>query len=159
MKPNLVIGLGNPLVGDEGIGWHVADRLSRDPRLPQDTEVLLGGTDLLRCGDQMEQRKRVILIDAILDPANAGTVSLLEGRMLELDTRREHAHHLSVVQALQLLQVASPSLKTVRFTLAAIAIGSARISRELSPSLAARIPHILDRVLQETTAGQPDSLH
>ena len=63
MKPNLVLGLGNPLMGDDGIGCVLAERLASDPRLPADTEVLVAGSDLLRFAGRMEYRQRVILIE------------------------------------------------------------------------------------------------
>ena len=56
MKPHLVIGLGNPLVGDEGVGCLLAERLASDPRLPEDIEVIDGGADLLGCADRMSGR-------------------------------------------------------------------------------------------------------
>ena len=149
MKPNLVIGLGNPLLGDEGIGCCVADRLAADPRLPDDTDVLCGGTDLLRYADQMKGRRRVILVDAMLDASEPGSVSVLEDPFPELEDSRQHAHHLSLVQAVQLLRIASPSLQAVRFTLVAVAIESANINSELSPPLAAKMPEVLQRVRRE----------
>ena len=149
MKPNLVIGLGNPLMGDEGIGWHIVDRLAGDPRLPEDTEVLWGGTDLLACADQMEGRRRIILVDALLDTTPVGSITVFGDGLLGLDDRQEHVHHLSLTQAIHLLQIASPSLRTVRFSLIAIGINSVRINPELSPVLAARMPQIFGRILKE----------
>jgi len=145
MKPTLVIGLGNPLMGDDGVGWHVAERLAGDPRLPESVEVMCGGTDLLRCGGQMEGRSRVILIDAIQDDRPAGSVLVLGESFSELDSRQEHAHHLSAVQAIQLLKmtVAAP------IALLGISIRSAVARTELSPAVDGRMPSIVDRVLQE----------
>ena len=149
MKPWLVIGLGNPLMGDEGVGCHVADRLAVDPRLPEHVEVISGGTDLLRYADRMEGRDRVVLIDAIQDGAEPGTVAVFED-LDELDDRQGHAHHLSVVQAVKLLKLLTP----VRFTLFAISIGSAKASSELSSPMAARMHSILAAVAR---AFQPGS--
>lgn len=151
MKPNLLIGLGNPLMGDEGIGWHVANRLARDPRVPADTEVLCGGTDLVRHASEMEGRNRVILVDAMQDASQPGSISVFEDDFFELEGRQENAHQLSVAEAVRLLRIASPSLKPVHFTLLAVAIASASINQELSPALSAQMPRILERVLQETT--------
>ena len=154
VKPHLVIGLGNPLMGDEGIGWHVLERLAGDPRLPQDTELLWGSTDLLACAGQMEGRRRIILVDAMLDPSRAGSVAVYSDRdgFPALDDRQEHAHQLSVVQALRLLQACSPGLSAVPVTLIAIAIDSARVTMELSPALSARMPELLDCILRELAA-------
>ncbi|MDP2996782.1 MAG: hydrogenase maturation protease [Bryobacterales bacterium] len=154
MKPNLVIGLGNPLMGDEGIGWHILDRLAADPRLPQDTELLWGSTDLLACAGQMEGRRRIVLIDAMLDPSHAGSVAVYSDRdgFPHLDEGQEHAHQLSAVQALRLLQSCSPGLRTVPVTLIAIAIDGASVTMELSPALSAGMPELLDRILRELAA-------
>src|ERR1035441_1834937 len=61
MKPLLIIGLGNPLMGDDGVGALLAESLAGRA----DADVLIGGTDLLRCAGEIEGRQRVILIDAV----------------------------------------------------------------------------------------------
>ena len=142
MKPRLAIGLGNPLMGDEGIGWHVARRLAADPRLPADAEAIPGGTDLLGCAGRIEGRSRVVVIDAILDDAEPGSVSVVNG---DLDERQEHAHHLSAPQAIKLLEMLTPA----RFTVLGVSVRAARLGEELSPALAARLPAIVDRALEE----------
>jgi hydrogenase maturation protease len=142
MKPRLAIGLGNPLMGDDGIGWHVAGRLAADPRLPADVEAIPGGTDLLGCAARIEGRQRVVVIDAIADDAEPGSVSVVNG---DLDERQEHAHHLSVAQAVKLLGM----ITSARFTVLGVSVGTASLGEELSPALAARLPAIVDRVLEE----------
>jgi hydrogenase maturation protease len=162
MKPLLVIGLGNPLMGAEGIGWHVAQRLSGDPRLPAGAEVICGGTDLLRYADRIEESRRVIVVDALRDDAEPGSVWSFEApgdpsgagaiacqqvssQLPPLDNRQDNAHCLSAVQAIQLLRMTVPAL----ITLLGISIPRANVQTGLSPELAARMPAILDRVLQE----------
>jgi len=147
MKPLLVIGLGNPLMGDDGIGWHVAKRLAGDPRLPDSVEVTSGGTDLLRLTGQIEGRSRVVVIDASIDAIrDAGDVGRISAFDEDLpDGRQQHAHHLSAVQAIGLLRM----ITHVHFTLLGISVSSAAMDSQLSPALAARMPAILDRVLQE----------
>ena len=153
MKPLLVIGLGNPLMGDEGIGWHVAERLSVDPRLPAGAEVVCGGTDLLRYAARMEQSRRVIVIDALRDDAAPGSVWAFEepggagdsACRPGLDNCQENAHCLSAVQAIQLLRMTVPA----PITLLGISVPCAKAQTGLSPELAARMPAILERVLRE----------
>ena len=59
----LIIGLGNPLRGDDGVGVRVAQILG-NRTLPDDVEVLDGGTQGLGIVNLMEGRQRVILVDA-----------------------------------------------------------------------------------------------
>lgn len=144
MKPVLAIGLGNPLMGDEGIGWHVAERLAGDPRLPEYVEVLCGGTDLLRCAGEIEGRSRAVLLDAIEDGSAPGRVTVFDQDFRGLEDYQENVHHLSVVEAVKLLRLVSP----VRIALLGISISSASLGPALSPSMAARMPAILRQVLE-----------
>lgn len=62
----LIIGLGNPILGDDGVGWRIAERLQSHPDLPPDVEIdflALGGISLM---ERMVDYDRVILIDAIV---------------------------------------------------------------------------------------------
>ena len=149
MKPHLVIGLGNPLMGDEGVAFHLVEALRQDPRLPEDVELLWGGADLVGCADKMTGRTRVTLLDALLDPSDPGALCIFDGDFSGLDTGQPSAHQLSAVGAIELLRIADPSLRDVRFKLLAIAVSSVEMRPELSPALAAKLPRLLDQVLTE----------
>ena len=149
MKPLLVIGLGNPLMGDDGIGPRIVEELRGNPRLPECAEVMDGGTDLLQCASQIEGRSRVVLIDAIHDGSEPGTVSVFDESFAGLDESQHHAHGLSAVEAVGLLKLIAP----VPFRLIGISIASAGVDRELSPTLRAAMPTILERVVRELAVG------
>ncbi|MGD0498460.1 MAG: hydrogenase maturation protease [Bryobacteraceae bacterium] len=141
MKPLLAIGLGNTLMGDDGVGCAVADRLAADPRLPDDVEVICGGTDLLRYAEAIEGRRRVVVVDAVQDGAEPGTVSVIG----DADDRQEHAHYLSVGQAIKLLQMTTPA----RFTLLGVSVESVTVGEGLSPAVANCVDGIVERALEE----------
>jgi len=145
MKSKLVIGLGNPLSGDDGIGLCVADRLANDSRLAGVAEILKGGTDLLRLTDRLTGRKEVILADAILDDSDPGTVSILDERTL-IGPHRGSAHHLSAGDAVRLLKTVNPSLAATRFTFVLISVDAVHSAPALSPVLTRKLPHIVDQV-------------
>jgi hydrogenase maturation protease len=148
-KTVLVIGLGNPLMGDEGIGWHVAERLRQDPRLPAHAKVAWAGTDLLRFAPRMEESRHVILVDALLDENRPGRLEVVRGGLGEFDLRQGHVHGLSALQTIELLRLVTPALSSVRFTLALIGISSAALGPGLSSPLAAAVPGIIDGILDE----------
>lgn len=151
MKRNLAIGLGNSMAGDDGIGLRVARVLAANP--PGETEVIAGGTDLLRLVDAMTGRERVVLVDAMLGGEPVGGVLVFEGDFDGLGDGAGHAHHLSAVQAVKLLRSTEPALSTVRFTLVTIAVSGAAAVEQLSPQLAACLPGIVRRVRGEIEAG------
>jgi hydrogenase maturation protease len=74
----LVIGLGNPILGDDGVGWRVAEEVARLTASRPEVQVecfALGGLSLM---EQMTGYKRVILIDSIYTGIKpVGTVSLV----------------------------------------------------------------------------------
>lgn len=148
MKPVLILGMGNPLMGDDGIGWRVAETLASDPRFPDDAEVICGGTDLLRWADDMEGRQRIILIDAVLGDGPPGTVEVFHDRFETLESRQWNVHHLSTPQALGLLRGTSAGLLDIRFSLLAVMVRSVQARPGLSPELNARLPEIVDLVLE-----------
>ena len=150
--PVLVIGLGNPLMGDEGIGWHIAQRLSAHPNLPTHVEAICGGTDLLRCADQIMGRRHVILVDALLGDGQPGEVVIASDCLGDFESHQGHAHCLSAVEAIRLLRAVTPGLDAVRFTLIGIGIGSAALRSELAPSLTAKISSIVDWLCEELAA-------
>jgi len=76
-RPVLVLGIGNILLGDEGVGVHVINAL-RKHDLPDFIELLDGGTagaDLL---DAVSDREEVIFIDAMDLDAEPGTVARMK---------------------------------------------------------------------------------
>lgn len=145
----LVIGLGNPLMGDEGIGWHVVERLRSGNRLPAGADALWGGTDLLRFAARMKAARRVIVVDALLGGGPPGQVEFLDGGLDEFDLRQGHVHALSAIQAIAILRRVAPEFALVRFTLALIAIPQAAAGLELSAALAAAAPAIVNRIIAE----------
>jgi hydrogenase maturation protease len=74
MNKTLVLGLGNVLMGDEGIGVYVVRALEQHT-LPSDIECLDGGTGGFTLLEPLEAADRIILIDAAADDNPIGTVT------------------------------------------------------------------------------------
>jgi hydrogenase maturation protease len=73
-KTTLVLGIGNVLMGDEGIGVAVVRQLETHT-LPAGVECLDGGTGGMVLLGPLENASRVILIDAAADGNPIGTVT------------------------------------------------------------------------------------
>ena len=75
----LILGVGNLLMSDEGVGVHVIQKLVADYQLPEQVQVLDGGTlgmDLLY---YLEGVENLLLIDAVEAHKEPGTLIRLEG--------------------------------------------------------------------------------
>jgi len=70
----LVLGLGNVLMGDEGVGVHVVRALEK-LSLPANVECLDGGTGGFILLEPMQEAGRVVMIDAAADGNPIGTVT------------------------------------------------------------------------------------
>ena len=68
------MGIGNVLMGDEGVGVHVVRHLET-LGVPEGVELLDGGTGSFLLLEPMIRARRIILIDATLDDQPPGTVS------------------------------------------------------------------------------------
>ena len=70
----VVLGLGNPLMGDDGLGLAVLGRLRDEWDLPGTVELVDGGTWGMNLLPLIEDAPELVLIDAIRAGAPAGTV-------------------------------------------------------------------------------------
>ncbi len=77
--PLLILGLGNILCGDDGLGAVAIARLSANYEIPDGVSVLDGGTLGLSLLPYVEDAERAILVDAINAEAPPGSFVRLEG--------------------------------------------------------------------------------
>lgn len=77
--PILLLGVGNLLVGDEGVGVHAVRALETES-WPAHVTLLDGGTGGFQLLEYFQSFRRIILIDATRDGAPAGTVRIFRAR-------------------------------------------------------------------------------
>jgi hydrogenase maturation protease len=144
----LVLGIGNVLMGDEGVGVHVIRQLN-GMTLPDGVECLDGGTGSFTLLGPMQQAKRVVLIDATIDGNLAGTVTRLTPKFSCDYPKTLTAHDIGLKD---LLDAAYLTRGVLDVTLFAISIDPLQeLGMELSPTIAQRILGIADAVLQEVS--------
>jgi hydrogenase maturation protease len=101
----LVLGIGNYLMGDEGIGVHAAERLQKE-NLPSYVDVVDGGTGGFHLLEYFETYETIILIDATLDNNPIGTIRLIKPRFAQDFPKAMSTHDIGLkdmVSALQLM--------------------------------------------------------
>lgn len=143
----VVIGLGNPLMGDDGLGLAALQRL-RDYILPAEVELVDGGTWGMNLLPVIEDADELILIDAIDVGAPAGTFVRLEHERLPryLATKiSPHQVDLRDVLALAELRGTLPA-DTVALGLQP---ASVELRHSLSEVLRCRVDELAAQVAQE----------
>jgi len=142
----LVLGIGNVLMGDEGVGVHVLRHLE-NVGVPEKVELLDGGTGAFLLLEPMQRARRIILIDATLDDNPPGTVRRLTPRFSTEYPRTLTAHDIGLKDLLDTFYLLEHPVDVVLF---AISIPSLQeIGMELSPKIEACVPAIAELVLRE----------
>lgn len=77
-SPTVVIGLGNPLMGDDGLGLAVLARLRDEWDLPPEVELVDGGTWGMNLLPTIEDAGRLLLLDAVNTNSAPGTGVVIE---------------------------------------------------------------------------------
>ena len=145
--PTLVLGLGNILLRDEGVGVRVVQAMEQMP-LPPGVEVLDGGTAGVDLLDVLADRWKVIVIDAIDGDIAPGTVLRLTPD--ELVPRHEPGvslHDLGLVETLALAGHLNASPQEV--VIIGVSPHDVECGLELSPEAKRLVPGIIDLVMTE----------
>ena len=149
-----IIGLGNPLRGDDGVGVCIAEILAARP-LPRDVQVIDGGTRGLGIVNLMEGWQRVILVDAANVAETPGQflrftldeVDLLGGSSPLGGGQHLNVHYAGLREALLLAQALGslpPEVVVFGVQPASTDWGSA-----LSPEVQEALPDLIDAILGE----------
>jgi hydrogenase maturation protease len=151
-KKTLVLGLGNVIMGDEGVGVHVVRALEKHT-LPAGVECLDGGTGGFILLEPLETAGRIILIDAAADGNPPGTVTRTTPRFSRDYPPTLTAHDIGVKDLLDAFYMQGGSRNVVLY---AIAIDPRQpISMELSPVTARAASEAEQRILAELLAAAP----
>ncbi|HEU5069573.1 MAG TPA: hydrogenase maturation protease [Verrucomicrobiae bacterium] len=145
----LVLGVGNVLLGDEGVGVHAIQRL-KACGLAAHADLLDGGTGgfhLLGCWRDYE---RLILIDAAADGHPPGTVSVLHPQYARDFPPSLSAHDIGLKDLIESAALLGP---LPPLDLVTISVGELQpMSVALSPVVAAALPAVVRQVKALLTA-------
>ena len=148
----LVLGMGNPILSDDGVGLLVAERLRHTP-LPAGVEVLQSEVAGLRLLELVRGFTRVIIIDALKSGREPGEVVRYEARDFKGGQRYGSAHSLGLDTVLELgraLRYPMPE-EVVVFAIEAADVET--FGEQLSPPVAAAAERVTRLVLQEVGAS------
>jgi len=148
-RPVLVIGIGNILLRDEGVGAHIIEQMQKI-HLPDDVELVDGGTagaDLL---DVLAERRKVIVIDAVQADCEPGTVlRFTADDLVHPEGVGVSLHELGLGEALTMTRQLGCAPEDV--VVFGIQPKDIRCGLELSEEIAASVPKVIELVLAEIT--------
>ncbi len=155
----LVVGLGNPILGDDGIGWHIAQKLQQIKSIPSDVTIeclAIGGISLM---EALIDYDRAILIDAIVThqtPIGSVNQYRLEELPNPTSGHLSSAHDTSLINALQVGKAMGAHLPQ---EITVVTVESEKVydfSEELTADVAAAIPEATRRILDLLIESYPE---
>lgn len=146
----VVLGVGNTIRADEGIGVRVVEALERDYRLPEGVVAIDGGTSSMEMLEDLSDLDFLLVIDAVNDGQPPGSLVRLVGDDVPVFFRRNLSPHgiglSDVLASLEFL--GKTPQETIVLGLQPVTM---ELSLELSPQAAACVPPLVAQVVQELT--------
>jgi hydrogenase maturation protease len=145
----LVLGIGNILLSDEGVGVHVINRFQQTYDIPAEVEVIDGGTMGLDLMPYFEGRTHVIVVDAICaDGEKPGTIRRFAGsEVMTMLGERISPHQIGLSDLLACTAVDTQLPENI--VLLGIVPESLDTSLEMTPVITARVEELVGLVQGE----------
>ena len=146
----VVLGAGNELMKDDGVGVHLVRALAQE-NLPPAVEIIEGGT-LLDCLTDGAPISKLVVVDAVSGGGEPGAIYRLTLEQVEAQTEDvSSVHQLGLIDSLKLSEIAGTKPKET--VIVGIEPKEITWGLELSPEVRERLPEVIRLVLNEIHCG------
>jgi len=147
----VILGIGNTILSDEGVGVHAAEALRAAYEVPENIEVIDGGTAGMELLDPLSGVDLLVVLDAVKAKRAPGTVICLTGKEVPVFFRSKLSpHQVSICDVLASLEFAGDPPKDL------VLIGcepeSLELGTELTPAIAAKVPEMVASAIEQLAA-------
>ena len=144
----VILGIGNTILSDEGVGVHAAEALRAAYALPEGVEVIDGGTAGMELLDPLSGVDLLVVLDAVKAKRAPGTVILLTGKEVPVFFRGKLSpHQVSICDVLASLEFAGNPPKDL------VLVGceplSLELGTELTPTVAEKVPVMVATAVEQ----------
>jgi hydrogenase maturation protease len=145
----LILGIGNLLLSDEGVGVHAVRALGKR-KLPPGLETLDGGTSGADLVDHLDGRAKVIVIDAASGDGSPGTIYRCEAYDLIEQGGSLSLHEFGLADSLHMAERLGCAPQ--RVVVLGVQPATMEPGLELSPEVSAALPKVIQLALAEAEA-------
>lgn len=143
MTKNVVLGIGNILLSDEGVGVRVVEALAVAGDWPAEVELIDGGTCGMEMLDQLEGLDLLVVVDCVRGGRAPGTPVVLRGEAVPKFFRTKLSpHQIGLADVLASLELTGRAPRET--VIVGIEPESLSLGMELTPVVAARLPELVD---------------
>lgn len=137
----LILGVGNLLLKDEGVGIHIIRALEKET-LSSGIDLMDGGTGGFHLISWLEEYKRIIMIDATLDSNPPGTVRVIYPRYSSDFPPLMSAHEIGLRDMIEAMALSGklPDIQLIVISVEDIS----EVGMELTPKVEAAIPDVIN---------------
>ncbi|RME89068.1 MAG: HyaD/HybD family hydrogenase maturation endopeptidase [Anaerolineae bacterium] len=144
----LLLGVGNRILSDEGVGIHVIERLMARYEFPEEVLVLDGGTLGLDLLYYLEGVENLLLVDAVQNGGEPGNLSRLEGDDVPaFMSIKMSPHHIGIPDMLFAAKLKDIYPKNV--VLLGVQPERLEVGLELSPAVEAQVETLIEQVIEQ----------
>jgi len=148
MPRNLILGVGNLLLTDEGVGIHAVRRLLERGDLPEEIQIVDGGTAGLALMVYLEDVDCLVIVDAMETGGPPGTLVRLSGNQIPAYMAlKVSPHEITLPDFLAAAKLRDLYPREV--IVWGVQPESMEVGIDLSPALAARLDELVDHVVAE----------
>ncbi len=147
----VVLGVGNILLSDEGVGVRAVERLRDDYILPPEVEIIDGGTSGMEMLEDLAHADHLLIVDAVRSGQQPGTIVKIAGEDVPVFFKTKLSPHqigLSDVLATLVLTGEHPGSTTV----IGVEPESLETAMALTPTVAAQMPKLVGILAEELRA-------
>ena len=148
MEKTLILGVGNLLMSDDGVGVHVIQRLTASRVLPDEVQAVDGGTCGLDLLQYFEGVEHLIVVDAANLSQPPGSIQRLVGEQVPAFLAQKVSPHEINLPEL-LFSAKLTGLYPKRVVVLGVQPQSIDTGVDLSPALADRVDELVERVMNE----------
>lgn len=146
----VVVGLGNLVHSDDGVGVHAIHQLQRDPRVPPGVVLIDGGTQGLALLPHLSGFARLLVLDAIDAGQPPGTVIRLTGKACESLPGKPSVHQLGFADMMIAFRLLGDEPEEV--VLLGVQPGSTEWSADLTQPVRETLNQLADLVIAQLRA-------
>ncbi len=144
----VILGVGNVLMGDEGVGVHAVTALEAAFDFPENVRCVDGGTSTNELLGDLEYLDHLIVLDAVRAGLEPAALVRLEGDAVpRVFTTKLSPHQVGISDLLATLTFLGRAPR--RVLLLGVEPERLELDLELSPKVAARVPELVAQVLEE----------
>jgi hydrogenase maturation protease len=147
----VILGIGNTILTDEGVGVRAAEALQAGHLLPEGVEVIDGGTAGMELLGPLTGVDLLVILDAVKAGRPPGTVVKLAGREVPVFFRSKLSpHQISICDVLASLEFSGDPPGDM--VLIGVEPESLELGLDLTPTVAARVPEVVALAVAELAA-------